>query len=65
MRRSFFEYPVIYFRSEISQAIALNLGLTEEQYNIWTEMEMVAFSVLLSCRKWDLTISSFFILSLM
>ncbi|KAH9965566.1 hypothetical protein BGW80DRAFT_1345261 [Lactifluus volemus] len=36
---------------EVSQAVALNLGLTEEQYNIWTEMEMIAFSVLLSCRK--------------
>jgi Ring finger domain len=44
---------------EISQSIALNLGLTEQQYNIWTEMEMVAFSVLLSCRKQDIITSPF------
>ncbi|KAI9434828.1 hypothetical protein H4582DRAFT_1818325 [Lactarius indigo] len=35
----------------VSQALALNLGLTDEQFSIWTEMEMVAFSVLLHCRK--------------
>jgi hypothetical protein len=36
---------------EVSQSLALNLGLTDEQYRIWTEMEMVAFSVSLYCRK--------------
>jgi len=36
---------------EVSQSLALNLGLTNEQYDIWIEMEMVAFSVLLHCRK--------------
>jgi hypothetical protein len=37
---------------EVSQSLALNLGLTDEQFNIWTEMEMVSFSVLLHCRKY-------------
>jgi len=36
---------------EVSQSLALNLGLTDEQFSIWTEMEMVVFSVLLHCRK--------------
>ncbi|KAI0259086.1 hypothetical protein BC834DRAFT_974597 [Gloeopeniophorella convolvens] len=36
---------------QVSQPLALDLGLTDEQYSIWTEMEMVTFSVLLSCRK--------------
>ncbi|KAI0250869.1 hypothetical protein BJV78DRAFT_525543 [Lactifluus subvellereus] len=36
---------------EVSQPIALDLGLTDQQYSIWTEVEMTAFSVLLSCRK--------------
>jgi hypothetical protein len=40
-----------YVSSEVSQSLALNLGLTDEQYSIWTEMEMVSFSVLLCCRK--------------
>ncbi|KAI0260325.1 hypothetical protein BC834DRAFT_832018 [Gloeopeniophorella convolvens] len=38
-------------KGEVSQPLALDLGLTDEQYSIWTEMEMVTFSVLLSCRK--------------
>jgi hypothetical protein len=38
--------------SEVSQSLALDLKLTEEQYSIWTEMEMASFSVLLSCRKY-------------
>jgi len=38
--------------SEVSQSLALDLGLTDEQLNIWTEMEMVAFSILLQCRKY-------------
>lgn len=37
---------------EVSQALALDLGLNDEQYNIWTEMEMAAFSILLHCRKY-------------
>ena len=36
---------------EVSQSLALNLGLTEEQFSIWSEMEMIAFSVLLHCRR--------------
>jgi hypothetical protein len=36
---------------EVSQSLALDLGLTDEQYSIWTEMELVSFSVLLCCRK--------------
>ncbi|KAH8986524.1 hypothetical protein EDB86DRAFT_2954517 [Lactarius hatsudake] len=36
---------------EVSQSLALNLGLTDDQFSIWTEMEMVTFSVLLHCRK--------------
>ena len=37
---------------DVSQSLALELGLTDEQFNIWTEMEMVAFSILLNCRKY-------------
>ncbi len=37
---------------EVSQGLALNLGLTDEQFNIWTEMQMVSFSVLLHCRQY-------------
>ena len=44
--------PYIMFPLEISQSLALNLGLNDEQYNIWTEMEMAAFAVLLHCRKY-------------
>jgi len=36
---------------EVSQSVAINLGLTDEQYNIWTEMELVSFSIVLYCRK--------------
>ncbi len=38
--------------AEVSQNLALNLGLTDEQFSIWTEMEMVSFSVLLHCQKY-------------
>ena len=38
---------------EVSQSLALNLGLTDGQFTIWTEMEMVSFSVLLHCRKYS------------
>jgi hypothetical protein len=41
-----------YISSEVSQSLALDLGLTDELYSIWTEMEMVSFSVLLYCRKY-------------
>ena len=41
-----------YVSLEVSQSLALGLGLTNEQYSIWTEMEMVSFSVLLYCRKY-------------
>ena len=40
------------FPLEVSQALALELGLTDEQYSIWTEMELITFSVLLYCRKY-------------
>jgi hypothetical protein len=36
---------------EVPQSLVLNLGLTNEQFSIWTEMEMAAISVLLHCRK--------------
>ncbi len=38
------------FCLEVSQSLALNLGLTDQQFSVWTEMEMVAFSILLHCR---------------
>jgi len=41
-----------YVSPEVSQSLALDLGLTDEQYSIWTEMEMVTFAVLLCCRKY-------------
>jgi hypothetical protein len=41
-----------YVSLEVSQPLALDLGLTDEQYRIWTEMEMVSFSVLIFCRKY-------------
>lgn len=39
------------FPLEVSQSLAQNLGLTDKQHNIWMEMEMVPFSVLLHCRR--------------
>ena len=48
---------------EISQAIALDLGLTDEQLNIWTEMEMNSFSVLLHCRKYGMPVVSDLVLT--
>jgi hypothetical protein len=41
-----------YVSLEVSQSLALDLGLTDEQYSIWTEMEMVSVSVPLYCRKY-------------
>ena len=37
---------------EISQSLALDLGLSDEQYRIWNEIELAAFSVLLHCREY-------------
>jgi hypothetical protein len=42
----------IMFPLEVSQVLALDLGLTDEQYSIWTQMEMVSVSILLNCRKY-------------
>ncbi|KAH9016423.1 hypothetical protein EDB83DRAFT_232584 [Lactarius deliciosus] len=36
---------------EVSQTLAQRLGLTDAQFNIWSELEMSSFSVLLHCRK--------------
>jgi hypothetical protein len=36
---------------EVSLALAQNLGLTDSQYNIWIEMELAPFSILLHCRR--------------
>ena len=41
-----------YVSLEISQSLALDLGLTDEQFSVWSEMEMVAFSVPVHCRKY-------------
>jgi hypothetical protein len=40
------------FPLDVSRSLALDLGLTDQQYSIWTEMEMAAFCVLLYCRKY-------------
>jgi hypothetical protein len=37
---------------EVSQFLAQSLGLTDEQSSLWTELEMVAFSILLHCQKY-------------
>ncbi len=36
---------------EIMQNLVLEIGITQEQYEIWTEMEMAEFFVLLQCRR--------------
>ncbi|KAH9028401.1 hypothetical protein EDB84DRAFT_277312 [Lactarius hengduanensis] len=36
---------------EVSQILAQDLGLTDEQFDVWIELEMSSFSVLLHCRK--------------
>src|SRR5258707_2176755 len=41
-----------YVSLEISQSLALDLGLTDEQFSVWSEMEMAAFSVPVHCRKY-------------
>ena len=40
------------FSLEVSQSLSLDLGLKDEQYRIWTEMETAAFSTLLHCPKY-------------
>ncbi|KAF9220041.1 hypothetical protein BS17DRAFT_788122 [Gyrodon lividus] len=35
----------------ISRFLVEQLGITEEQYRVWTEMELAEFSVLIQCRK--------------
>ncbi|KAN0119147.1 hypothetical protein V8E52_004594 [Russula decolorans] len=36
---------------KVTQNLALEIGITQEQYEVWTEMEMAEFFVLLQCRK--------------
>ncbi|KAI9437329.1 hypothetical protein H4582DRAFT_1959360 [Lactarius indigo] len=36
---------------EVSQTLVQYLGLTDGQFDIWAELEMASFSVLLHCRK--------------
>jgi len=50
--RPFICHPHLMSFLEVSQSVAINLGLTDEQYNIWTEMELVSFSIVLYCRKY-------------
>jgi hypothetical protein len=40
------------FSLEVSQSLALDLGLEYGQYRIWTEMELAVFSTLLHCPKY-------------
>jgi hypothetical protein len=52
VKRSCCNGTSIDFSLEVSQFLAQNLGLSDEQSSIWTEMEMVAFSILLQCHKY-------------
>jgi hypothetical protein len=36
---------------EVTQNLVLEIGTTQEQYEIWAEMEMAEFLILLSCRR--------------
>jgi hypothetical protein len=36
---------------EVTQNLVLEIGITQEQYEVWTEMEMAEFFILLQCRK--------------
>jgi hypothetical protein len=36
---------------EVTQNLVLEIGTTQEQYEIWAEMEMAEFLVLLPCRR--------------
>jgi RING finger family protein len=51
-RMVIFIFISCYVSLEISQSLALDLGLTDEQFSVWSEMEMVAFSVSVHCRKY-------------
>jgi RING finger family protein len=51
-RMAIFIFISCYVSLEISQSLALDLGLTDEQFSVWSEMEMVAFSVPVYCRKY-------------
>ncbi|TFY82539.1 hypothetical protein EWM64_g1474 [Hericium alpestre] len=35
----------------VTGTLVLEIGITEEQHKVWTEMEMSAFSVMIHCRK--------------
>jgi hypothetical protein len=36
---------------EVTQNLVLEIGTTQEQYEIWTEMEMSELLILLPCRR--------------
>jgi hypothetical protein len=36
---------------EVTQNLVLEIGTTQEQYEIWTEMEMAELLILLPCRR--------------
>jgi hypothetical protein len=36
---------------EVTQNLVLEIGITQEQYEVWTEMEMAEFFVILQCRR--------------
>jgi hypothetical protein len=37
--------------AEITQNLVLEISITQEQYEIWTVMEIVKFVILLQCRR--------------
>lgn len=41
----------MYLDVEVTQNLVLEIGITQKQYGVWTEMEMAEFFVLLQCRK--------------
>jgi hypothetical protein len=43
----------------ISQVLAEQIGITEEERGIWFELDMAMFSVLLHCRKYAMAIRSY------
>ena len=36
---------------EVTRELILDIGVTEEQYEIWVEMEMSEFLIRLQCRR--------------
>ena len=42
------------FTSVVTGAVVKQVGITEEQYRTWVELEMAEFSVPLHCRQWAL-----------